>query len=275
MAAAPPPDIFHTNGLPFGNSRVEYFVGDETNISGTWDVLVAQFISPPLEGAQTIDGTVKGQIRAVEQSTGPNDFRAQFGVRVFSGDGLTLRGTAVALDASALSSEFDSGSISLDGNYENRKFPLAAVSPVTLSSVSASDGDRIVVEIGARAHNVSTDNAIFALALHPDASSDLAEDETSNPQLRAWVEFSDTFTFEEPTVRITHVHVEAALSAGDPTIRVTNVIAEAAMEEYWHGWDIQLRDGDWGGDPPTQPGARGADYRNSGDYRDAKGYTVA
>ncbi len=153
------------------------------------DVLIQQFISPPLVGAQTITGTFKGQLFA-RGATG--NFRAQVVVRVVSNNGTTIRGTLVPSDTSASSSVWSTTAAI------NRKFPLAAISPVTVSSVSAQDGDRICVEVGARVHSTLTTATNNFVRFGNPTSSDLAEDETSTDNgLRApWFEFSQDLIFE-------------------------------------------------------------------------------
>jgi hypothetical protein len=190
---------------------------DEFETAAT-DVLVAQFISAPLAGSQTIDGTVKGQIRARETLAG--DDRAQIVIRVVSNDGATVRGTLLAADASALSSEFD------PSNVVNRKFPLASSSPATLTGVNPQAGDRLVVEIGFRAHDTTGQSAVY-MKFGSGAASDLAEDETSQADNNPWLEFSDTITFLTDDIdlgvpiQVTQEWVDVAVSDATPEIQVT------------------------------------------------------
>lgn len=147
-------------------------------VAGAGSVLLAQYVSRAI-GAQTISGTIKGQIRAREVNAGINA-RAQLVARVIGPDG-TVRGTLVAAQAEALSSEFSTGLF-------NRKFPLAALSPVTVTSVVAQDGDHVVIEVGA----LVDDNGIDEVTIQvlDNAASDLAEDETSGAANNPWIEFS-------------------------------------------------------------------------------------
>lgn len=160
-------------------------VTDANNTIDT-DLLARQYVSPPLNGAQTISGTIKGQVKASESANPQNAF-PQMTVYVVSNDGLTVRGTAMAMHSSALSSEFSTSNV-------NRKFPLAALSPVTLSSVSASDCDRIVIEYGSRNNSTGT-GATITLVFGDDSASDLAENETQSTTADPWVEFSATISF--------------------------------------------------------------------------------
>jgi hypothetical protein len=120
---------------------------------------------------------------------------------------MTVRGTLVAAHAAALSSEWPVAP-------RNRKIPLAALSPVTMTDVEAQAGDRLVIEIGARIG----DNTIDAveIALRDDLGSDLAENETSlvgdgNP----WIEFSGTIATEgAPAARRTRGGLGLGLRLG-------------------------------------------------------------
>lgn len=120
----------------------------ETSTSDTFDVLNYQFVSEPLAYAGVVCGPLGGFIRATE-SSGSADDRSQMVVKVVSGDGSTLIGTVLDFDASALTDEWPTTSAS-------RRFPLAFSGTGTKGTpVSFSAGDRIVVEVGYRAHNTS------------------------------------------------------------------------------------------------------------------------
>lgn len=153
------------------------------------DVLMRQYVSEPV-AAQTITGTLKCIARANENSS-TADFRSQLLVRVVSGDGLVVRGTLIALDTGALASEWNLVS------FVNRKFPKAyATGGASVTSVTAQDGDRLVVEIGYRAHNTTAASRTGTLDFgDPSATGDLVEDETGTTQLCPWVEFSQNLTF--------------------------------------------------------------------------------
>jgi hypothetical protein len=150
-----------------------------SGISSGDDLLWYQFISPPL-AAQTISGTVKGQLRVAEGSTS-DDERAQVVIRVVSGDGTTVRGTLLGPDTGALSSEFGTSAT-------NRRFPRGGAQ--TMTSVAAQAGDRIVVEIGCRHHGTTTSSNPLAV-VGDAAASDLPEDETTTSNSNGWIEFSN------------------------------------------------------------------------------------
>jgi len=126
------------------------------------DTLLRQFISDPLDGAQTISGTVKGQIRCRE-SDAAADFCRALVIKVVSGDGSTVRGVLLSHFPDSLTSEFAT-------SLTNRNFPPS----LSLNQVEAQDGDRIVVELGFRAFNNVTTTYTAYLHLNDwDTYSDL------------------------------------------------------------------------------------------------------
>lgn len=161
----------------------------ETSASGTFDFLFRQYFSDQL-AAQTISGNISGIIRALE-SAADADFRAQMVVRVVSEDGGTVRGTLLASDAGALSNEFDATTLT------NRKFPLNGNGALT--NVAAQLGDRLLVEIGIRAHNVTATSKTGTLRFGDASASDLANNETGTTDDNPWIEFDSTITFAEVT----------------------------------------------------------------------------
>jgi hypothetical protein len=167
-------------------TRFETFLVGKGTASTTYDAGIAQFISEPVT-TQTISGNVKGIIRAVENGAG-NDMRAQLLIRVVQSDGVTFRGTLLAHDVSALTSEFAT-------TLTNRKFPLAwAGSGAALTPVNAEIGDRIVVEVGWRGHSASV-GVTGSVEIGDSSATDLAEDETGTIQDNPWIEFDGTITF--------------------------------------------------------------------------------
>lgn len=164
----------------------------ETSASAV-NVFVGRYISNQLL-PQTISGTVKGIFRCLESASGLMD--AQIGIRAIGETG-TVRGTLIAQQASALASEFSSTTLT------NRKFPLAWTgSGATLTSVTAQAGDRLAVEIGFRATNVTATSMSGTIEIADDASlPDLAEDEVSTTAGACWLEFSQTLQFIKSTTR--------------------------------------------------------------------------
>lgn len=185
------------------------------------DTLVRQYISPALDGAQTIGtGTFKGQMKWREPSV-LNDSRTQIVVRVFQSDLSTVRGTLYAGDTGGLANEFS-------GTLTNRRIPRTAGS--ALSSVSAQDGDFIVIEVGFRQHaaRASTTNEVRVGT--SDLVGDLPEDESTTADLNPWVEFSEDFVFKptDAAMRATNVIAEVLYAPDDADVmmRATSVIVE-------------------------------------------------
>jgi hypothetical protein len=155
--------------------------------------MVRQWISEAL-AAQTISGTVKSIIRCSESNVAA-DFRSQLSIRVVSGDGGTVRGTLLALDESTLSNEWAT-------SLTNRKFPLNwSGAGVTLSSVTVQNGDRIVVEVGYRAHNTSATSYTGNVEAGDSAAQDCVENETDVLQYNPWIEFSQNLLFAATTTK--------------------------------------------------------------------------
>lgn len=178
------------------------------------DTLLGQWVSEPLSGAQTITGNIKGQAR-FNESTGALDARVQVIVRVLQSDLSTVRGTLLAMDASGLSHEFNT-------SLRNITMPLGG--STALSSVAAQDGDRIVVEIGARQHATQAGNVIGSFG--DSAASDLAEDETTTTANNPWIEFSQTLTFQSPELIVAQAPVEVGYTPDSPEARFAQAVVE-------------------------------------------------
>jgi hypothetical protein len=139
-------------GLPARASSTKISVGpfSETSASNTFDRLAYQFTSDPLPNDAVICGPIRGFVRVSENNQADADLRSQMHVRVVSADGSTTIGTLLDFDASALVDEWPLTEAS-------RKFPLNYTDPGTNATpVTVSAGQRIVVEIGFRAHNTTT-----------------------------------------------------------------------------------------------------------------------
>jgi hypothetical protein len=142
------------------------------------DYLFWQGVSSPI-AAQTISGTLTGLIVVREDATG-NDARAQVVAKVVSADGSTVRGTLIAMDAGALANEFSS-------SFAAREFPRSTAT--TISSVAAQAGDRIVIEVGFRAHGTGVGDTRMGHNVAPDLTA------VGEAGARGWVEFSGTIAF--------------------------------------------------------------------------------
>lgn len=169
------------------------------------------FVSPPL-AAQTISGTVKGQMFAEEWTAGSGCCQSVV-IRVLSGDGETERGVLLAEFPEELTSEFpEAYDNNGDGHptYQNRKVPP----PSDLTPVDCEDGDVIVVEFGATRFavgnpDIDDESQVYELWAYSEGNGDLPEDETTlvnydegtfSPytvaQLDPWIEFSQNLNFQ-------------------------------------------------------------------------------
>ncbi len=190
--------------------------GNTNTASGTSGhfTAVARCVSPPLFGDQTISGTLKGQFKCIETAAGDN-YTVAVAVKVIKPDG-TDRGVVLAVSASdntaatppemATAADTNRG---LQDSSENKS--------ITLSSVSAISGDRIVVEFGYRQASTSTNVGVVDFG--DSNGADLPEDDTSTSALNAWVEFSGNLAFAPYYYGSASTPVDSASATGaaDPT----------------------------------------------------------
>jgi hypothetical protein len=108
--------------------------------------LIAQLLSAPLNGAQTISGTFSMTSRGRELDVADNINRRARAIKVVSKDGSTVRGTLVAWGLQGSTTEL---STSMAGQ------PHGIGGAVT--TVNASDNDRILVEYGYSEDTTGTD----------------------------------------------------------------------------------------------------------------------
>jgi hypothetical protein len=158
--------------------------GDLTNA----DKCCRQWVSAPI-GAQTIAAqTVELQMRCAEDNASNNLFLA-LGLRVVSNDGATVRGTLVTVARDGLEMAVDSV---LDGStaWVNRRLTTMT------SSVTAQDGDRIVIEIGAGGDPSGGSGHMHGLRIGDSAASDLPANDTATTDDNPWLEFPNTLTFQ-------------------------------------------------------------------------------
>lgn len=154
-----------------------------TNLTSS---LYRQWVSVPI-AAQTISGTVKGQTlwEQFNATKGAIDL-IYLRLIVVSNDGATVRGTLLSAgshfaNAAPIDSAMQNGTIA-DGD--------------SLTSVAASENDRIVIQVGAHAaEGVLESKQKVAFTDGDDSGTDLPEDETDTNSYNAWIEFSGTITF--------------------------------------------------------------------------------
>lgn len=153
--------------------------------------------------AQTISGTVKGQIQCFE-SDAAMDAALQVHIRVVDPVAGTTRGVLWAPDKTftAISASAGTENYEVATSRTNRKAPSGwSGSGHSLSSVDALDGDVIVVEIGLRHCNTVTTSYTGTINLGGVGwVSDLPEDETETALGTAWLEFSGNIAFTDVVV---------------------------------------------------------------------------
>jgi hypothetical protein len=158
-----------------------------TNVSVTSgagnNALAFQLVSEPLGGAQTITGTVTIVTRGRELATQDNIQSRVRTIKVYSQDGNTLRGTLLALGAHSVTTELGT---TLAG------YPAASAQ--ALSSVSAQNGDRIVVEIGYGMTTTGT-TPLYDMSIG-GTGTDHANSEGDATGTIPWVEFSQNLNFQ-------------------------------------------------------------------------------
>lgn len=143
-----------------------------------------QYVSDPI-AAQTITGTLKMQLLVRESNADDNVDQLFLSVRVVSNDGSSFRGTLLSLGNYGPTTEYQT-------SQRNKK----GADGDSLASVSAQDGDRIVVEIG---HNNSTaGTSPSATARYGENATDLPEDETTTSDGAGWIEFSNEILLKNP-----------------------------------------------------------------------------
>jgi len=149
------------------------------NTSATGHFLFRQYVSDPIS-AQTITGTVYGQVAGLEGHAGVNGF-SDIIITIVSNDGSMVRGTLLAITSGA--TEY------LVGTAENRKTPVSTA----VSVVTAEANDRIVIEVGGLKNGAKKKD--IQLIFGDDNAGDLPVDETTQTANNPWVEFSQTIAF--------------------------------------------------------------------------------
>lgn len=161
--------------------------GDLLDGSPLGITLLAQYISLPLLGDQTVSGTVKMYTMCYEANAA-DAHSNRLGIRIFSNDGLTQRGICLAVANYSPGTEFMDvtarNKISADGD--------------TLTSINALDGDKIVLEIGVNTGSGASPQGAYLFNCK-SAQSDLPENETEvDTNLNPWIEFSANLLFKNP-----------------------------------------------------------------------------
>jgi len=149
--------------------------------------LIARYVSDPI-AAQNISGTIHGQVQGTQNGATAGNYPA-FIAYVISNDGKTLRGTFTNVIIGT--TQYPNTPA-----YSNRYTPVF----VNVTTVNAQDKDRIVFDIGYTSEAASPKTASQYFG---DSGVDLPSDEaTTQTTFEPWVEFSQTISFETPSVTI-------------------------------------------------------------------------
>ena len=190
-------------------------IGAWSNTAGQ-KALDRQYISSPLNGDQTISGTVKMQLLVREFATSDNADQIILAIKVVSNDGSSVRGTLLSLGSYGPTAEF------LDTSHRNK----TGADGDSLTSVNALDTDRILVEIGYS--NSTTATTPEASAQWGENATDLGENETDTAGA-GWIEFSGAITFVEPKVRVSQTPIETALAPTGIAARISQTPIETVI----------------------------------------------
>lgn len=143
---------------------------------GTSSYLFRQYISDPLSSDYTFPGNIRGQILGACPSA--SKAKPALVAKVVSGDGTTIKGYLLPYTyEAAKSAEFST-------TLANRYNPIAQ----NIVSITASKGDRVVLEVGYYSGNPSAKSA--SMRFGDNGSTDLPEDNTTTDQtMNPWIEF--------------------------------------------------------------------------------------
>ena len=182
---------------PSNTSTLTKYV-DKPVSANPYDSMAAQWVSAALP-AGAISGTFTAAIGTTETSSGRNAF-LQCVIRVVSGDGSTVRGTLYAGQIATTAS-----ATATDPNFEFQALSMRVRTlSASVSSVTAEAGDRIVVELGARAATTDVYTNSVAIAVGDQtSSSDIAaatDGAFNTGSNRSWVEFSQDLFSGGPEV---------------------------------------------------------------------------
>jgi hypothetical protein len=171
------------------------------------------FISAPL-AAQTISGTVKGQLLARVTTVVVGIYIA---ARLYV---ITPQNTVRGVLRELLTNGDISGGTALTTTLTNRKI----FRNDTLSPVIVQDNDRLVLEIGAAVSTVST--GVVVLDLMDNNNTDLPENESSTAVENSWVEFSNPplFLNEKPEIPVLINGPSTIGGQGFTQVNITNYI---------------------------------------------------
>lgn len=171
---------------PYGIEAFPTDFGDPANQK----VLLLQYVSNPMQ-AQTISGTVKGQMLFVQDDVQCAFDQTLLRIYVISNDGSVVRGTLLAIGSYGTTNLFATPPA------QNRFLANGDA----LTTLAVLDDDRLVIEIGCRATTPPQVTGFVGCYVGGPAT-DLPEDETSINEYAPWVEFSNEILFQVPTANL-------------------------------------------------------------------------
>lgn len=169
------PSTGKLNPWPTGSNTA--ITKTETVSTNNYDILFGRWVSDGLLAAHTFGGTFNMSIRAQEANADANAF-LHIHVYVTQGDSDTPRGTLI--NDYVHSTEFST----TNGGY--------TFSGVSVSSVAAQVGDRIVIEVGAQLQNTHITSRNIVISYGGTDNIDLAGTNTTAARPK-WIEFTDDF----------------------------------------------------------------------------------
>lgn len=167
------------------SSSMSTFTLTDPTTSGA--TVVGRWVSPPLS-AVTITGTWRYTARHTNvQSSGYCKGNAV--LKVVSNDGTTVRGTLISRLGPSHTVAFNTSN-----SFRSITNPEWE-GTITVTSVAASEDDRLVFEVGGYNQNSSTDDVSFSFG--DDAGTDLDFSNSDTGADNPWMELSQTLTFNE------------------------------------------------------------------------------
>lgn len=162
-------------------------VGEVT--ASVTNIPIAIYISDPLN-AQTISGTLTAVIKGFENNAGADD-SLQVGVYVIDGNGATVQTTLYGGHTAALNTTVGALGQEWIITSATRIIPSTAFTSDTVTA-----GERLMIIMGYRTHDVTTTNRTTALRFGDAAATDFALTAGLTTDLNPWVELSANITFQ-------------------------------------------------------------------------------
>ena len=156
--------------------------------------LLRQYISAGL-AAQTISGTIKGQVRIASNVTNVGVCALAVRIAKCSSDGSGV--TEILAATQSANAEIEVPPASNGTTLTNRRLETSPNNTfsLTLTSTAVSAGDRLIIELGYKDNTTNT-GRYGLLSFGDDSATDLPEDETTTSANNPWVEFSGDISFE-------------------------------------------------------------------------------